>query len=94
MTGPFGGYGGFVRTKPDIWDYAIEPSFEDKPAMALRAVAYCPGYEIRIFDVASIDDSAPRDIEVELKPLGWISLSGKVRLPNRASVGDLNIHAA
>ena len=37
LSGSFGGHGGFVRTKPNTWDYTIETSHENKPARTLKA---------------------------------------------------------
>src|SRR5262245_60175489 len=43
MTGAFGGYGGFVRTKPNVHDYVIDTWYENKPASTLKIIVYCPG---------------------------------------------------
>src|SRR5262245_43204069 len=50
MTGAFGGYGAFVRTKPGLHDYAIDTSYENKPARALKIIIYCPGYGIELLN--------------------------------------------
>jgi hypothetical protein len=93
LSGPFGGYGGFVRTKPNTWDYAIETSYENKPARTLKAIIFCPGYEMKLVNVPSLDDSSVVDATVELKPLSSIRLSGKVILPKSHGVADLRIEA-
>ena len=48
MTGPFGGVGKYVRTKPDVREYLIDASYEGKPARTLKAIVYCPGYGIEL----------------------------------------------
>lgn len=89
LTGEFGGYGGFVRTNADTWDYTIETSYEDKPAKSLKAIVFCPGFEIKLFDIPSLDDSADRSVDVKLSPLPLIQLSGRV-IPTDAD-GNLNL---
>jgi hypothetical protein len=93
LTGAFGGYGGFVRTEPDTWDYTIETSYEGKPAKTLKAIVFCPGYEVRLLDIPSLDDSAVTNLDVELNPLPLIPLSGTVMLPNPGGNLGLRIHA-
>jgi len=91
LRGEFGGYGGFVRTNPDTWDYTIETSVEGKPARTLKAIVFCPGYEMKLLDFPSLDDSAERN--VDLMPLPLIHLSGRVILPERGDYRSLRIYA-
>src|SRR5262245_60298453 len=42
MTGPFGGYGGFVRPEKQRRGYEIEASVEGRPADELKVIAYLP----------------------------------------------------
>src|SRR5262245_47609229 len=81
MTGSFGGFGGFVRTKPNVRDYVIETSYENRPAQTLKIIIYCPGYGLKLIDVSSLADSSSRSASVELEPLPSISLSGKIVSP-------------
>ena len=94
LTGSFGGYGGFVATKSNTWDYAIETSYENKPARTLKAIIFCPGYEMKLVNVPSFDDSSVRNAPVELQPLPSIPLSGKVILPKSHGVAGFSIEAA
>jgi hypothetical protein len=80
MTGAFGGYGAFVRTKPNVHDYVIDASYENKPAKTLRIIVYCPGYRMELINVASLADSSDSGASVELKPLPSVQLSGKIAL--------------
>src|SRR5215471_7198514 len=93
LTGSFGGYGGFVRTQPNTWDYAVETSYDDKPAKTLKAIIFCPGYEMKLINVPSLDDLSVKDAVVEFTRLGSIRLSGKVVLPQPRSGGSLMIEA-
>jgi hypothetical protein len=93
MTGGFGGYGGFIRTKSDTWDYSIETSYEGKPARTLKAILFYPGYEVKLIDIPSLDDSATRNVDVELRPLPLIRLSGKVILPKSEASLYLKLNA-
>ena len=88
LTGAFGGYGGFVRTKSDTWDYSIETSYEGKPARTLKAILFCPGYEMKLLHIPSLGDTEARNVDVELRPLPLIRLAGRVILPKpEASLG-------
>ena len=93
LGGEFGGYGGFVRTNPETWDYTIETSYEGKPARSLKAIVFCPGYEMKLLDIPSLDDSAAKSIDLELRPLKLIQLSGRVILPEADSKLSLRIDA-
>jgi hypothetical protein len=93
LGGAFGGYGGFVRTEPDTWDYTIETSYEGKPAKTLKAFVFCHGYEVQLLDIPSLDDSADRSVALDLRPLPLIQLSGKVILPKPDGNRSLRIHA-
>src|SRR5262245_25936763 len=81
ITGAFGGFGGYVRTKPNVRDYLIEASYENRPAQTLKIIIYCPGYGIKLIDVSSLADSSSRSAAVELEPLPSVSLTGKIVAP-------------
>ena len=88
LGGPFGGYGGFVRTQANVWDYAIETSYEGKPARTLKAIVFCHGYKVKLLEIASLDDSEGF-ANIDLEPLGWVRLSGRVIPP--PSPGDAGL---
>jgi len=81
LTGPFGGYGSFVRTKAGVWEYKIDTSYEGKPADSLSAVIYCPGYQVETIHYPSLAALQDRSAELQLKPLATVPLTGKVLLP-------------
>src|SRR5262245_25436456 len=56
LSGPFGAYGSFVRTQANTWDYPIETSYENKPARTLKVIVFCPGYQVKLLTVPSLDD--------------------------------------
>ena len=81
LLGPFGGYAGFVRAKAGVREYEIDTSYEGKPARSLKAVIYCPGYQVETLDYPSLARLRSRSAELRLKPLATVPLSGKVSLP-------------
>lgn len=93
MTGAFGGYGGFVRTKPNVRDYVIETSYENKPAKTLKIIIYCPGYGIESLNIPSLADLSAESASVELKPHSSVRLSGKIVLPEGSGRKDFKIEA-
>ncbi len=51
MSGPFGGYAGFVRAEKDKSGYDIAASMEGKPARNVKIIVYMPGCEIVLLDL-------------------------------------------
>jgi hypothetical protein len=94
LTGSFGGYGTFVPAKSNTWDYAIETSYENQPARTLKAIIFCPGYEMKLIDVPLLDDPSVRNATIELQPLPSICLSGRVVLPKPLDVAGFTIEAS
>jgi len=91
MTGAFGGYGSFVRTKPDVHGYVIDTWYENKPASALKIIVYCPGYGIELLNIPSLADLSDMSASVELKPLPTVHLSGKIVTPEGSALKDFKI---
>jgi hypothetical protein len=91
LTGPFGGYGSFVRTKPGVWEYEIDTSYEGKPADSLSAVIYCPGYQLETINYPSLAALQDRSAELQLKPLATVPLSGKVSLPAGIQADEVRV---
>jgi hypothetical protein len=91
MTGPFGGYGSFLRAKSKTWDYVIDISHEGKSAETLKAIIYCPGYGIELVEVPSLAQSTSRSAGIALKPLSAVRLTGRVKLPENRRVNDLKM---
>jgi hypothetical protein len=91
MTGAFGGYGGFVRTRPNVHDYVIDTSYENKPAGTLKIIVYCPGYGIESLNIPSLSDPSANSASVELKPLPTVHLSGKIVTPEGGARKDFKI---
>jgi hypothetical protein len=93
MTGDFGGYGGFVRTKPKLHGYAIDTSRENKPARTLKIIVYCPGYGIELLNLPSLSDLSDMSSSVKLKTLPTVHLSGKIVTPEGSALKDFKIEA-
>jgi hypothetical protein len=67
MTGPFGGRGEYVKTRPDVREYTIDTG----EATTFRAIVYCPGYEFAL--LGTMDDAT-----IALRPLPSLPLRGHV----------------
>jgi hypothetical protein len=91
LTGPFGGYSSFVDGRTNVSDYPIKLSFDKKPARTLKAIIFCPGYQIAIIDVPSLAGLKEKSEDVQLKPLPSVSLSGKVMSPAHPATDDFKI---
>ena len=94
LTGPFGGYGSFVRTKAGVHDYEIDTSYEGKPARSLKAVIYCPGYQMETLDYPSLAGLRERSVELRLKPLATVPFYGKVLLPSRLKAAEVRVEVS
>jgi hypothetical protein len=94
LIGPFGGYGGFVRTKAGVHEYVIETSYDGKPARSLKAAVYCPGYQVETLDYPSLAGPWERDAELRPKPLATVPFSGKVVLPARLRAAEVRVEVA
>ncbi len=51
MTGPFGGYGGFVTPETGRSTYEIIAAVDGKPAKRIKLIAYATGCQIETFDI-------------------------------------------
>ena len=51
MTGPFGGYGGFVTPESGRSAYEIVAAVDGKPAERLKLIAYAPRCQIETLDI-------------------------------------------
>ena len=78
LTGSFGGYGSFVRTRPTVREYDIDAWQAGRPADKLRAIIYCPGYRAVLLTESGFDNGPPRVVPIQFEPLGWIRLAGRV----------------
>jgi hypothetical protein len=76
LTGPFGGYGGFVRAERNIASYDIEPFVDGRPADNIKIIAYLPGCEIDTLDLTF--SGAPVEHWLDCYPLGWASFRGQL----------------
>jgi len=79
LIGPFGGYGGFVRPGLDVSEFEIETVHEGEAVERLKAILYCPGYQIETIAFDSLPDSGRRTVQLDPKPLGTVRFRGAVR---------------
>jgi hypothetical protein len=80
LTGPFGGYGAFVRGAEADGTYRIPLTQNGKPANTLKAILYARGCQ---FSLISMDlaTTPTRSAMFECLPLSTITLSGQVSPP-------------
>ena len=76
MSGPFGGYGGFVKTEKNRPTYDIDASVDGRQATGVKVLAYLPGCEIVTLDIPVPGTTLER--RLPCKPLGSISLHGQI----------------
>lgn len=85
LTGPFGGYGGFVRAESKRASYDIEPFVDGRAAENIKIIAYLPGCEIVTLDLAF--SGMPIERWLDCYPLGTFSFRGQI-LPGSKSLGQ------
>jgi hypothetical protein len=85
LTGDFGMYSSFIRTKAGVWDYEFDTSYNGQPAKALKVIIYCSGYQVETFDFPSLAAVHERRVLLQLKPLATIPFNGRVLLPAHLS---------
>jgi hypothetical protein len=85
LTGPFGGYGGFVRAESKIASYDIEPFVDGRAAENIKIIAYLPGCEIATLDLTF--SGMPVERWLDCYPLGSVSFRGQV-LPGSKTRGQ------
>jgi len=93
LTGSFGGYSSFVRTKSNVWNYEIPTSHEGKSAKTLKLIIYSPDYRIKIFDFPTLEDQK-KSIEVKLESSKTVPFSGKVTLSNQLNAENLQLQVS
>lgn len=78
LTGPFGGYGSFVRTDPTVREYTVETWHNGQRARTLKVIVYCPGYRVVLFEELALAERTDDSVSIQLEPLGRVPLSGHV----------------
>jgi hypothetical protein len=86
LTGPFGGYGGFVRAESKRTSLEIDPFVEGRLAENIKIIAYLPGCEIITLDFTFSGTHVER--RLDCYPLGSVTFQGQVLLP--AGAGKQN----
>ena len=93
ITGSFGGYSSFVRTKSNVWKYKIPTSHEGKSAKTLKLIIYSPNYQVKIFDFPTLEGQK-KSLELKLKPSKTVPFSGKVLLSNQLNAEELQLQVS
>ncbi|MGB7622295.1 MAG: hypothetical protein WBN92_08100 [Terriglobia bacterium] len=91
LGGPFGGFGGYIQSKPSVWNYEIPLFRESKQASSLKAIVYCPGYGMELINIPWLADRSVEERFVRFTPLPMIHMSGRVVLPENAETPNFNI---
>jgi hypothetical protein len=76
LSGPFGGYGGFVQPELDRQTVDFRAAVDGKPADRIKIIAHLPGCEIITFDFALEGTATWR--QIECKSLTTIMLHGRI----------------
>jgi hypothetical protein len=76
MIGPFGGYGGFVRTEKGRSTYDVVASVDGNAPASVKVIAYLPGCEIATLEIPTQGTTLSRSLSC--KPLGRILLRGQI----------------
>jgi hypothetical protein len=90
LTGPFGGYADFVRTRPGRAEYAIETFRENQAAQSFRAFIWCRGRRIVLLSAPSLTPNSTRT-DIRLQVLKEVRLSGKLIFPTLDALGRVRI---
>ena len=80
LSGPFGGYGTFVRTDPTIREYDVEVARPGGLAKSFKAMIHRPGYRFVVLTESVIEGQQTRTIPIQFEPLGSTPLTGEVIL--------------
>ena len=89
LTGPFGGYGGFVSAEKSRASYDIDPFVEGRAAENIKIISYLPGCEIATFDLTF--SGAPIEQRIDCHPPGSVLLYGQVLRPSVAREQNVEI---
>jgi hypothetical protein len=76
LTGPFGGYGGYVDQKPDVDSYEIPSAVGGRPAKELKMIVLATGCDLETFDI-------PLSADAKMKPQFQCKSVDSVRLLGR-----------
>jgi hypothetical protein len=76
MTGPFGGYSGFVRPEPDHQTIDFVAAVNGKPADGIKIIAYLPGCDLVVMDFPLAGTAMWR--KLDCKPLSSVTLHGRI----------------
>ncbi len=93
ITGSFGGYSSFVRTKSNVWNYEIPTSREGKSAHTLKLIIYSPNYQVKIYDFPTLEFQK-KSIELKLEPSKTVPFTGKVLLSKQLNAAELQLQVS
>jgi hypothetical protein len=89
MSGPFGGYGGYVTTEKGRVSYDIPASVDGKPAGDVKIIAYLPGCEIAKLEITMQGVSESRTLPC--KALGRVPLHGRILPVHVAQIPGIEV---
>ncbi len=78
LVGPFGGFGSFVRTRPDVREYSLDTWRGGQRAATVKVIIYCRGYGPVLLTESALADRRVGTLSIKLEPLKSVPLSGKV----------------
>jgi hypothetical protein len=80
LSGAFGGYGSFVRAKPETREYRIDTIVEGHPANTLKAIVVAPGCQIATISVPVLSSSS-RKTAFTCEPVVSPAFIGRIQQP-------------
>lgn len=81
IEGPFGGFGDVLGGERGVREYAMQTWRDGKQATSLKAIIYCPGYAFELLLESSLPLRRIGVVSVDLKPLRWLPMAGRVMMP-------------
>jgi hypothetical protein len=80
LTGPFGGYGSFLKAEPERNAYLIGTSVNHQAAETLKVILYAPGCQIVTLAVHPLSESE-KTADVPCEDLPPLTFNGRVEFP-------------
>jgi len=78
MVGDFGGYYSFVRPQPNVRQYFITASFENKPAKEMTVVVYATGCQFEAFEIDLATSEQEVNRQFDCQPLRTVRITGYI----------------
>ncbi len=78
MVGDFGGYHSFVRPQPNVRQYFITASLENRPAKRITVAVYARGCRFEAFEIDLATSEQEITRQFNCQPLGTVRIKGYI----------------